>query len=105
VHRRVLRRRDGVKAIPLSARLRSDGSRNAARRRVVGRTMTSQDTPRVGFCCKYVSPIGDTAAERHLNLIGTTIAALSRLDRTAALAKAIGIVEHNMAALAARSPR
>jgi UV DNA damage repair endonuclease len=64
--------------------------------------MASEDSPRIGFCCKYVSPAGDAAEEKRLNLIGTTIAALGRLDRAAALAKAIGIVEHNVAALAAQ---
>ena len=67
--------------------------------------MTDQ---RIGFCCKIVpeSPFTDKKAERAWveahNIRGTTVTALDRMDRRAAIAKIVTIIEHNVQALRAQ---
>jgi UV DNA damage endonuclease len=55
---------------------------------------------RIGWCCKWVPPANNARPAAEMNLRDTTVAALSRLDPAQATAKLIGIVRHNMAALA-----
>jgi UV DNA damage endonuclease len=57
------------------------------------------DQPRIGYCCLYRSPDGDAADERRLNVTGTTIAALSRMDRVPAFEKVMALVTRNLEAL------
>lgn len=54
---------------------------------------------RLGYCCKWVCPDGDAAKEPPLNLVGTTVTSLGRMERGPALEKVSGIVGHNIAAL------
>lgn len=56
-------------------------------------------TGRIGFCCKWVSPTNDEAAELLINQKTTTIAALSRLDKPKVMEKLLGIVTLNMASM------
>jgi UV DNA damage repair endonuclease len=58
-------------------------------------------SPRLGFCCRFVPPDGDRETKRRMNLTSTTIAALSRRERTEAFARLLEIVRHNMGALEA----
>lgn len=58
--------------------------------------------PRLGYCCVYVPPDGDKQAARRMNTCTTTITALSRLEQRAAFEKVLGLVQHNMQALAAQ---
>lgn len=62
--------------------------------------MSTDGAPRVGFCCKFVPPDGDRDALKRMNLTSTTIAALGRRERTAALERLVELVRHNMDALA-----
>jgi UV DNA damage endonuclease len=55
---------------------------------------------RIGWCCKWVPPAGDARTAAEMNLRDTTVAALSRLSPAEATAKLIGLVRHNMEALA-----
>ncbi|MBX9699371.1 MAG: UV damage endonuclease UvsE [Acetobacteraceae bacterium] len=57
---------------------------------------------RIGWCCKWVPPAGDERPPAALNLRDTTIAALSRLTPAQATEKVLGLVRHNIAALAAQ---
>jgi UV DNA damage repair endonuclease len=57
------------------------------------------DTPRVGYCCKFISPEGDEARERALNVRGLTMAYLGRQDPAAAFTKLTEIVSHNLEAV------
>ncbi|WP_090659951.1 apurinic/apyrimidinic endonuclease family protein [Belnapia rosea] len=57
---------------------------------------------RIGWCCKWVPPAGDSRPAAGMNLRDTTVAALSRLGPAEATAKLLGLVEGNMAALAAQ---
>ena len=52
--------------------------------------------PRLGYCCKWLSPEGDAKAERAMNATSTTIAALGRMERGAAFDKVLAIVAHNV---------
>lgn len=58
------------------------------------------DNPRLGFCCKYVSPTGDETRERAMNMRGLTMAYLARQTPAQAFDKLAFVVEHNLAALA-----
>lgn len=60
------------------------------------------DTPRLGYCCKYVSPHGDEAQERAMNMRGLTMAFLGRQAPGDAFDKLASVVEHNLAALRAQ---
>ncbi len=60
---------------------------------------------RLGYCCLYRSPVPNPDEARRLNLTGTTIAALSRMDRTDAFEKVLALVARNVAALEAHMCR
>ena len=64
--------------------------------------ITASTGPRLGFCCRFVPPDGDRETKRRMNLTSTTIAALGRRERTAAFARLLEIVRHNIDALAAQ---
>lgn len=55
--------------------------------------------PRVGWVCNWLDPSLGEAELKALNLRDTTVAAVSRLDRSAAVEKLLGLVRHNAAAL------
>lgn len=55
------------------------------------------DTPRIGYCCKFVSPEADVERERALNVRGLTMAYLGRQAPKAAFDKLSEIVRHNLA--------
>jgi len=57
------------------------------------------DNPRLGFCCKYVSPLDPGSAPRELNTGTVTMAYLARLDRAAAYDKLASVVAHNLKAI------
>ncbi|NOG73166.1 UV damage endonuclease UvsE [Roseicella sp. DB1501] len=57
---------------------------------------------RIGWCCKWVPPPGDDRPAAAMNLRDTTVAAISRLSPAAATAKLLGLVQGNLAALAAQ---
>lgn len=57
------------------------------------------DAPRLGFCCKYIPADGDVDVARRMNIAGTTMAYLGRLEPAAAFAKLASIVTHNLGAL------
>jgi UV DNA damage endonuclease len=57
---------------------------------------------RIGWCCKWVPPPGDGRPAAAMNLRDTTVAAISRLSPAAATAKLLGLVQGNLAALAAQ---
>ncbi len=62
-----------------------------------------RSTPmRIGWCCKWVPPAGDDRPAASMNLRDTTVTALSRLGPAEATAKLLGLVQGNMAALAAQ---
>ncbi|HYE00671.1 MAG TPA: UV damage endonuclease UvsE [Alphaproteobacteria bacterium] len=61
--------------------------------------MNGIDSPRLGFCCKFIPPDGDKERTRRMNQLGTTVTALARLPRAAAVDKVLGLVDHNMQAL------
>lgn len=63
------------------------------------------DTPRIGYCCLYVPPDRDKTETKRMNATGTTIAALSRMERGAAFEKVLALVRHNMSALEAQLAR
>lgn len=54
------------------------------------------DTPRIGYCCKFVSPDGDETRDREMNVRGLTMAYLGRQDPVAAFDKLSEIVRHNL---------
>lgn len=60
------------------------------------------DGPRLGYCCKYVSPNGDEARERAMNMRGLTMAYLARQTPGQAFDKLVFVAEHNLAALRAQ---
>lgn len=60
------------------------------------------DTPRLGYCCKFISPKGDAEADRHLNIRGLTMAYLARQTPADAFDKLAEIVRHNLAAVRAQ---
>ncbi len=58
---------------------------------------------RVAWCCKWLPPQGeDTAAARALNLRSTTATALAKLSRPQAVARLLGLLRENLAALQAQ---
>jgi UV DNA damage repair endonuclease len=57
---------------------------------------------RIGWCCKWLPPPGDPRPATTLNLRDTTVAALSRLSAPQATEKLLGLVQGNLAALAAQ---
>ena len=57
------------------------------------------DTLRLGFCCKYIPADGDVVVARRMNIAGTTMAYLGRLEPAAAFGKLASIVTHNLEAL------
>lgn len=60
------------------------------------------DTPRLGYCCKYISPDGDAERERRLNIRALTMAHLARQSPAAAFDKLAEVVGHNLAAARAQ---
>jgi UV DNA damage endonuclease len=58
--------------------------------------------PRLGYCCTWVSPTGDAAAERAMNVAGLTISYVNRLGPAAGFDKLSEVVTHNLAALRAQ---
>lgn len=60
------------------------------------------DTPRIGYCCKFISPEGDADANLRLNVRGLTMAYLARQSPGAAFDKLVEIVGHNLAAVRAQ---
>jgi UV DNA damage repair endonuclease len=60
------------------------------------------NTPRIGYCCKFVSPQGDETVERAMNMRGLTMAYLARQAPGDAEAKLAFVVEHNLIALRAQ---
>lgn len=61
--------------------------------------MIALDTPRLGYCCKFLSPDGDPALARSMNAGTTTAAHLARLAPAAAFDKLSGVVRRNLDAL------
>jgi UV DNA damage endonuclease len=59
--------------------------------------MTSDS--KLGFCCKFIPENGDAEESRRMNLVGTTMAYLGRLEPTAAFDKLHSVVSHNLEAL------
>ncbi|WP_114770485.1 UV damage endonuclease UvsE [Microvirga subterranea] len=57
------------------------------------------ETPRLGFCCKYVSQDGDVDSARPLNTTTVTMAYLGRLGAAAAYDKLASVVAHNLDAV------
>lgn len=57
---------------------------------------------RIGWCCKWLPPPGDPRPATAMNLRDTTVAALSRLSPAQATEKLLGLVQGNLAALAAQ---
>jgi UV DNA damage repair endonuclease len=58
--------------------------------------------PRIGFCCTFVSPTGDAAEERRLNMRRVTLAQLARLGPIDGFEKLSEVVAHNLDALDAQ---
>ena len=52
------------------------------------------DQPRIGFCCTYVSPSGNEAEQRALNMRGPTVASIARAEEPAARLE--GIIRDNL---------
>ena len=63
------------------------------------------DQPRLGYCCLYRSPLSDIKEVQRFNVTGTTIAALSRMERGEAFEKVLALVARNVAALEAHVRR
>ena len=61
--------------------------------------------PRIGYCCLFRPPIPDAKEAARFNVSGTTITALSRMDRAAALEKVEALVAANLHALEAHLAR
>jgi UV DNA damage endonuclease len=59
-------------------------------------------SPRIGFCCTFVSPAGDAEEERRLNMRRVTMAYLARQEPAAAFDKLSEVVAHNLDALDAQ---
>ena len=57
------------------------------------------DSPRLGYCCKYIAPDGDESRDRALNIRGLTMAYLARQTPAAAYDKLAEVVRHNLAAV------
>ncbi|MFC3713576.1 hypothetical protein ACFOMD_13430 [Sphingoaurantiacus capsulatus] len=60
------------------------------------------DTPRIGYCCKYISPDGDATRDRALNVRTVTMAYLARQSPAVAFAKLDEIARHNLSAVRAQ---
>ena len=59
------------------------------------------DTPRIGYCCLFRPPLPDIAAATRLNVSGTTVSALLRMERADAFARVLDLVARNLQALEA----
>jgi UV DNA damage repair endonuclease len=57
------------------------------------------DTPRLGFCCKFIPETGDAEAARQMNVVIVTMAYLGRLEPRAAFDKLASVVTHNLSAV------
>jgi UV DNA damage repair endonuclease len=53
-------------------------------------------SPRIGYCCTYVSPTGDTDAARLLNMRGPTIASLARPGGSETAARLEAVIAENL---------
>ncbi len=53
-------------------------------------------SPRIGYCCTYVSPTGDEAAARALNMRGPTIASLARPGGSETAARLEQVIGDNL---------
>ena len=60
---------------------------------------------RLGYCCLYRPPLPNPDEAQRFNLSGTTIAALSRMEREDAFEKVLALVARNVAALEAHMRR
>ena len=60
---------------------------------------------RLGYCCVYRPPLPNPEEVQRFNLSGTTITALSRMERTDAFEKVLALVARNIAALEAHMRR
>lgn len=56
-----------------------------------------QNTPRIGFCCKFQT--SDKELAKSMNQASTTLTALRKMSRDAAYQKIAGLVGHNIAVL------
>lgn len=54
---------------------------------------------RLGFCCNWLSPTRDEAAEGFMNPRTTTVTSLGKLPDAQVMAKLIGLVTHNLATM------
>jgi UV DNA damage endonuclease len=54
---------------------------------------------KLGFCCKFIPENGDAEEARRMNLVGTTMAYLGRLEPKAAFDKLAMVVSHNLSAV------
>jgi len=57
------------------------------------------ETPRLGFCCKFIPESGDAEVAREMNIVAVTMAYLGRLEPKAAFDKLAAVVTHNLAAM------
>ena len=57
---------------------------------------------RIGFCCTFVSPAGDSDEERRLNMRRITLASLARKPPAEAFDALAAVVAHNLDALDAQ---
>jgi UV DNA damage repair endonuclease len=55
--------------------------------------------PRLGFCCKFIPPDGNSDIARRMNVAGVTMSYLARLGPAAGFEKLVAVVRHNLAAL------
>ena len=53
-------------------------------------------SPRIGYCCTYVSPTGDEDAARLLNMRGPTIASIARPGGTETAARLEAVIAENL---------
>lgn len=78
---------------------RRENTRENTRDNTHDRPLPPDAPARIGYCCVYIPPDRDKAQTRRMNISSTTIAALSRMERAAALEKVRGLVAHNVTAL------
>jgi UV DNA damage repair endonuclease len=57
------------------------------------------DTPRIGYCCKFIATDGDEARERALNVRSLTMTYLGRQTPAGAYDKLSEVVRHNLGAV------
>lgn len=57
---------------------------------------THMTSGRIGFCCNWLSPTRDAAAEGLMNIKTTTVTSLAKLPEARVMEKLLGLVSHNM---------